>query len=175
MIIILRPDVRPDGEEVRALQEQATRYAGITTRVYTFHGETHGFSEVHLIGPTKAVPIEPFAERPFVVRVVRVSEKYRLLGRHHGQVDPLGFEYRGIRFGQDTLHVFPGFCAVDARDHVVRTFAAIAAAGVKTARMGAYKPRTSPYDFQGFGGECLPYVFELAGQHGIEGVAMEVT
>jgi len=104
---------------------------------------------VHLIGPTKAVPLEPFAERPFVVRVVRVSEKYRLLGRHHGQVEALGFEYRGLRFGQDTLHVFPGLCAVDNRENVDRTFAAIAAAGVKTARMGAYKPRTSPTIFRG--------------------------
>jgi 3-deoxy-7-phosphoheptulonate synthase len=41
--------------------------------------------------------------------------------------------------------------------------------------MGAYKPRTSPYSFQGYGKQCLPYVFELAGKHGIRFVAMEVT
>jgi 3-deoxy-7-phosphoheptulonate synthase len=41
--------------------------------------------------------------------------------------------------------------------------------------MGAYKPRTSPYDFQGLGRECLPWVFELAGKHGIRIVAMEAT
>jgi 3-deoxy-7-phosphoheptulonate synthase len=41
--------------------------------------------------------------------------------------------------------------------------------------MGAYKPRTSPYSFQGYGKQCLPYVFELAGKHGIRVVAMEVT
>jgi 3-deoxy-7-phosphoheptulonate synthase len=41
--------------------------------------------------------------------------------------------------------------------------------------MGAYKPRTSPYAFQGFGAKCLPYVFELAGKHGIKVIAMEVT
>jgi 3-deoxy-7-phosphoheptulonate synthase len=41
--------------------------------------------------------------------------------------------------------------------------------------MGAYKPRTSPYDFQGLGKGCLPYVFELAGKHGIRVVAMEAT
>ena len=41
--------------------------------------------------------------------------------------------------------------------------------------MGAYKPRTSPYAFQGFGGKCLPYVFELAGKYGIRVIAMEVT
>src|SRR6266536_350830 len=41
--------------------------------------------------------------------------------------------------------------------------------------MGAYKPRTNPYAFQGYGAKCLPYVFELAGKHGIKVIAMEVT
>jgi 3-deoxy-7-phosphoheptulonate synthase len=41
--------------------------------------------------------------------------------------------------------------------------------------MGAYKPRTNPYSFQGHGKNCLPYVFELAGQYGIKVIAMEVT
>jgi 3-deoxy-7-phosphoheptulonate synthase len=44
-----------------------------------------------------------------------------------------------------------------------------------TTRAGAYKPRTSPYEFQGHGKNCLPYVFELAGKHGILVIAMEVT
>ena len=42
-------------------------------------------------------------------------------------------------------------------------------------RMGAYKPRTSPYSFQGHGKACLPYVFELAGKYGIKVIAMEIT
>ena len=47
--------------------------------------------------------------------------------------------------------------------------------GQVCTRMGAYKPRTSPYAFQGFGAKCLPYVFELAGKYGIKVIAMEVT
>ena len=175
MIVILKTDVRPDGPEVREILEQAARYPKITSRVHTYQGETHTLTEVHLLGETKLVPAEPFAARAYVVKVVRVSERYRILGRHQGQVEALGFEYRGIRFGQDTLHVFPGLCAVDRRDHVEQTFAAIAAQGLRTARMGAYKPRTSPYDFQGHGKECLPYVFELAAKHGIRVVATEIT
>ncbi|HVO30446.1 MAG TPA: 3-deoxy-7-phosphoheptulonate synthase, partial [bacterium] len=102
------------------------------------------------------------------------AEKYRLIGRHAAQVEAIGFEYRGVRFGQDTLQVFPGLCAVDNRENVEKTFSAIARAGLKTARAGAYKPRTSPYDFQGFGAECLPWVFEIAGKHGIQVIAMEI-
>jgi 3-deoxy-7-phosphoheptulonate synthase len=52
---------------------------------------------------------------------------------------------------------------------------ALAAHGQTCTRMGAYKPRTSPYAFQGFGAQCLPYVFELAGKHGIRVIAMEIT
>jgi len=51
---------------------------------------------------------------------------------------------------------------------------ALSEIGLTTTRMGAYKPRTSPYDFQGHGRECLPYVFELAGKYGIKVIAMEV-
>jgi 3-deoxy-7-phosphoheptulonate synthase len=47
--------------------------------------------------------------------------------------------------------------------------------GQVCTRMGAYKPRTSPYSFQGHGKNCLPYVFELAGKYGIKIIAMEVT
>ncbi len=47
--------------------------------------------------------------------------------------------------------------------------------GQVCTRMGAYKPRTSPYAFQGFGAKCLPYVFELAGKYGIRVISMEVT
>jgi 3-deoxy-7-phosphoheptulonate synthase len=52
---------------------------------------------------------------------------------------------------------------------------ALHAQGLVCTRMGAYKPRTSPYSFQGHGKACLPYVFELAGKYGIKVIAMEVT
>jgi 3-deoxy-7-phosphoheptulonate synthase len=174
VIIILKPDVGADGPEVRDILEQAAQYPNISSKVYTYKGQTHSLVEVHLIGETKLVPVEAFADRPHVVRVVRVSEKYRLIGRHMGQVEALGFNYRGVHFGQETFNVFAGLCAVDSRENVEATFRALAQCGLKTARMGAYKPRTSPYDFQGHGKSCLRYVFELAGKHGIQVVAMEI-
>ncbi len=47
--------------------------------------------------------------------------------------------------------------------------------GQVCTRMGAYKPRTNPYSFQGHGKKCLPYVFDLAGKYGIKVISMEVT
>jgi 3-deoxy-7-phosphoheptulonate synthase len=52
---------------------------------------------------------------------------------------------------------------------------ALADRGLNCTRMGAYKPRTNPYSFQGLGAACLPWVFELAGKYGIKVIAMEVT
>ena len=88
----------------------------------------------------------------------------------------VGFEYNGVHFSQDTFHVFAG--AVRGRHARERraTFAALRDHGHRRPRApGAYKPRTSPYDFQGHGAACLPWVFELAGKYGIRVIAMEVT
>jgi len=86
-----------------------------------------------------------------------------------------GFQYNGVLFSQDNLTLFVGLCAVDSQENVKATFKALQAHGQTCARMGAYKPRTSPYSFQGLGKSCLPYVFELAGKYGIKVIAMEVT
>jgi 3-deoxy-7-phosphoheptulonate synthase len=99
-----------------------------------------------------------------------------VLGRHkQGDDRPASFEYNGVRFGQDTVNVFAGLCAVDSRESVEAMMKALREHGQVCTRMGAYKPRTSPYAFQGFGASCLPYVFELAGKYGIRVISMEVT
>jgi 3-deoxy-7-phosphoheptulonate synthase len=71
--------------------------------------------------------------------------------------------------------VFAGLCAVDTPEHVEQMMRALAEHGQVCTRMGSYKPRTSPYSFQGLGAESLPWVFELAGKYGIKVVAMEIT
>ncbi|MFO1257351.1 MAG: 3-deoxy-7-phosphoheptulonate synthase [Gammaproteobacteria bacterium] len=86
-----------------------------------------------------------------------------------------GFDYQDLHFSQDSFHLFAGLCAVDDKDNVKQTFQRLHECGQVCARMGAYKPRTNPYSFQGLGEKCLSYVFELAGQYGIRVIAMEVT
>ena len=107
--------------------------------------------------------------------MAQAAEEFRILGRRKGNEESIRFEYKGVAFDQDCFHVVAGLNAVDTREFVDATFRALAQAGQACARMGAYKPRTSPYSFQGYGKQCLPYVFELAGKHGIRVVAMEVT
>ncbi|MDA0378710.1 MAG: 3-deoxy-7-phosphoheptulonate synthase, partial [Bacteroidetes bacterium] len=85
------------------------------------------------------------------------------------------FTYNGVTFSQDTLNVFAGLCAVDVPEHVEIMMRALKEHGQPCTRMGAYKPRTNPYSFQGHGASCLPGVFELAGKYDIKVIAMEVT
>jgi len=173
MIVTFEPGVSDDA--VAAVVQLAERYPGVVPQLYQFDGASEHITELHLVGDTVAVPTDGFESVPGVRRVVRVSTKYRIIGRHRPDDEAFAFEYNGVRFARDALHVFAGLCAVDTREHIDAMMRALAAEGVVTTRMGAYKPRTSPYDFQGLGAACLPWVFELAGRHGIKVVAMEVT
>jgi 3-deoxy-7-phosphoheptulonate synthase len=104
-----------------------------------------------------------------------MATELRILGRHQIDDHDVGFTYNGVSFSQHTLHTFAGLNAVDTREYVEATFACLREHGQQYARMGAYKPRTSPYSFQGMGKECLPWVFELAGKYDIRVISMEVT
>ena len=107
--------------------------------------------------------------------MTKAADEFRILGRRKGAEESIRFEYHGVVFDQECFHVVAGLNAVDTREYVDRTFRALKDAGQVCARMGAYKPRTSPYSFQGYGKQCLPYVFELAGKYGIRVISMEVT
>jgi 3-deoxy-7-phosphoheptulonate synthase len=176
MILVLEPNTDPQDADWRTLERQLARLPGIQYRVHREVGSEVTLTEVYLIGNTAALTVEQMQVLPSVAKVVRVSEPYRVLGRHkQGDDRPSSFEYNGVRFGQDTLNVFAGLCAVDSRESVEEMMQALQAHGQTCTRMGAYKPRTSPYAFQGFGATCLPYVFELAGKYGIRVIAMEIT
>jgi 3-deoxy-7-phosphoheptulonate synthase len=175
MIIVMRGDQTPTSEAVQEVVRLANRYPGVQTQVRSIDGATRSLTEVYLLGSTATVPPEPFEEVAGVEKVIRIRAKYRAIGRHDDAAVAVGFVYNGVAFGQDTFHLMPGLCAVDSRESVEGTFRALQALGISTTRAGAYKPRTSPYDFQGHGKACLPYVFELAGKFGIRVIAMEVT
>ena len=175
MILVLNPNIEIESNSYQQLLAHLARLPDIQVRVHRQVGAEQTLTEVYLIGNTSAIAVDDIRALPAVGRVVRVSEEYRVLGRHKDDDRPSHFEYQGLRFGQDTLHVFAGLCAVDTRESVETTMKALEQHGQVCTRMGAYKPRTSPYSFQGYGKECLPFVFELAGKYGIKVIAMEVT
>ncbi len=175
MILILAPNTGTDSVEFRQLEIYLQQLPNIRYRIHQETGTQQLLTEVYLIGDTGALVMEDIQNLPAVERVVRVSEEYRVLGRHRDDRRPTSFEYNGVRFGQDNLNVFAGLCAVNTPEHVEAMMKALKENGQTCTRMGAYKPRTNPYSFQGHGKSCLPYVFELAGKYDIKVIAMEIT
>ncbi len=175
MILILKPDTDTNGEPYRQALMLLEKMPGIKTRIHQVFGTQQTLTEIYLIGDTHTLSIDEMRALPCVERVVRISEEYRILGRHKDDPRPTGFEYNQVHFGQDNLNIFAGLCAVDNAGNVERMMRALHERGLVCTRMGAYKPRTSPYAFQGHGKACLPYVFELAGKYGIRVIAMEIT
>lgn len=175
MIVILDSSITEQSEEYRQTFAYLSGLPNVTTHVHNVQGAQKTLTEIYLIGDTHQLSIEDIGMLPGVERVIRVSEEYRILGRHRDGQRASGFEYNGVLFSQDNLNVFAGLCAVDTPEHVEQMLRALRDHGQVCTRMGAYKPRTSPYAFQGHGKACLPYVFELAGKYGMKVIAMEVT
>jgi 3-deoxy-7-phosphoheptulonate synthase len=175
MLLILHPDIDENGEDYRRTLEHLHALPRIELRTHVVQGQQQKLTEIYLLGDTHALDKSEIEALPGVERVVRISEEYRMLGRHKDEKRTAGFDYNGVTFSQDNLHVMAGLCAVDNPRNVEAMMQALAANGQQCTRMGAYKPRTNPYSFQGHGVGCLPWVFELAGKHGIRVIAMEVT
>ena len=175
MIVILDPQLGSDSPETADILAYLRAVPGITPKIHQMVGTQQTLTEIYVVGDTSILERAEIESLSGVNRVVKVSRSYAVLGRHAGDSRSYGFTYNGVTFNQDNLNVFAGLCAVDTPEHVEQMMKAVAEAGFECTRMGAYKPRTNPYSFQGHGAECLPWVFELAGKYGIKVVAMEIT
>ena len=175
MIVILRPDSPVNTAEGKAVMDYLSAKPGITPHSHSITGAGRTLTEIYLVGDVAGLDQAEIESLPGVEKVVRVSREYRVIGRHTGDVRASGFTYKDVRFDQQSLHVFAGLCAVDNPVNVETMMRALRDNGQVCTRMGAYKPRTNPYSFQGHGASCLPWVFELAGKYGIRVIAMEIT
>ena len=175
MIVILNPMLEIDGDVYRETLNTLSNLPNIRLQHHVVEGQEKTLTEIYLIGDTHKVDQEEIESLDGVERVIRISEEYRILGRHSDEQRITGFTYNDVSFTQDSFHVFAGLCAIDTPLHVEQMMQALQEQGQVCTRMGAYKPRTNPYSFQGHGKASLPYVFELAGKYGIKVVAMEVT
>ncbi len=174
MILILKPDITTQGPEFEKIDNYLKQFPNVKIKLVELEGETRKVREIHLIGPTHDIPEDVLLAMPGIEQLIRVSQKYRQIGRYDVDLVPVGFTYQGLKFDQESFHIFAGPCAVDTPEYTEEVFKGLQRLGIVTSRMGAYKPRTSPYDFQGHGAKCLPWVFELAGKYGIKIIAMEV-
>lgn len=175
MIVLILPDISEQSEEFIRTWDYLQTLPNVKVQKHVVKGKAQQLTEIYLLGDTSKLSKDEIETLPAVERVVRISDEYRILGRHKDERRSIGFTYNGVLFDQENLNVFAGLCAVDNRENVESMMKALKENGQVCTRMGAYKPRTNPYSFQGHGKECLPYVFELAGKYGIKIISMEVT
>lgn len=175
MIVIINPSEPRTSKAYQDTLKALKALPNVEVREHHIQGTEESVTEIYLLGATHHVSKENIEALPAVAKVIRISQQYKVLGRHDSNQPDLGFEYNGVKFNQDNLNVCAGLCAVDSRESVEAMMKALQQHGLTCTRMGAYKPRTSPYSFQGLGKACLDYIFDLAGKYDIKVIAMEVT
>src|SRR6476619_2036442 len=106
------------------------------------------------IDSAKAQLADRFQNLEGVERVTLISEPYKLSSRGYHPEDAI-VEVNGVRVGGSEIVVIAGPCSVETREQAMETAQAVKAAGAQMLRGGAFKPRTSPYSFQGLGREAL--------------------
>jgi 3-deoxy-7-phosphoheptulonate synthase len=108
-------------------------------------------------------------EMPGVQEVIRVSKPYKLVSRDvKEESSVIGFPGTNATFGGEGLAIIAGPCAIESREQAFAVAERVSQAGAQFFRGGAYKPRTSPYSFQGLGEDALRIMAEIRDQFGLK-------
>ena len=118
------------------------------------------------IGDERKLDPEMFDPLPGVERSLHILKPYKLVAREWHKANSV-VDVRGARFGGDDVQVIAGPCSVETPPQMAAAADAVAAGGARLMRGGAFKPRTSPYAFQGKGVEGLAMLREAARRHGL--------
>lgn len=109
---------------------------------------------IGLVGSDRHIDPQVFTILPGVEQVVPILRPFKLASREFKPKDSL-VQINGVKIGGNEVVVMAGPCAVESKEQVLETAMAVQKAGAKILRGGAFKPRTSPYSFQGLGKEGL--------------------
>ncbi|HQV93135.1 MAG TPA: 3-deoxy-7-phosphoheptulonate synthase [Anaerolineales bacterium] len=159
MIIVMKPHYTPQQLEgvVNVIKQH-----GLTPHI-TYGVET---AIVAAVGEVNIPSLDPFEILDGVETVKRISQPFKLGSR---QVHPENsvFPIDGFHVGGDDIVIIAGPCAVESKSQILETAHAVREAGANALRGGVFKPRTSPYAFQGLGEEGLEYLAEAREQTGM--------
>jgi 3-deoxy-7-phosphoheptulonate synthase len=118
------------------------------------------------VGPKKQVLMSRLASLPGVETITPISRPFKLTSREFREEDTV-IRVLDAVIGDGSLTVMAGPCSVESRDQLFETADGVKAAGATILRGGAFKPRTSPYSFQGLGVEALRYLAEARERTGL--------
>ncbi|MEW6075380.1 MAG: 3-deoxy-7-phosphoheptulonate synthase [Candidatus Omnitrophota bacterium] len=160
MIIVLRPEASE--EQINHLVEKVKKL-GLTPHISKGTERTI----IGVIGPEDVLRVTPLEVFPGVERVIPVLAPYRLVSREFQRKDSVVDVGKGVRIGDKKVVVMAGPCAVENIDTLYEIAKEAKKAGAVVLRGGAFKPRTSPYAFQGLGEEGLKQLAQVGKDLGL--------
>ncbi len=114
------------------------------------------------VGPTATIDLTKFENLPGVLHVHRISSPYKLAGRGFRPEGTVIEFANGVKLGGEQVIVMAGPCSIENETQIFETAKRVKAAGASFLRGGAYKPRSSPYAFQGMGIPGLKLMYDAA-------------
>lgn len=167
MIIILKKETTK--EEVEALIQWTEGFHISVNPIFGSHTTVLG-----LVGDTSVIDIDTVLSMPCVERVMKVQEPYKRGNRKFHPEDSV-VEAGGVRFGGGgPIPVIAGPCSVESEEQIILIAKRVRKAGAVVLRGGAFKPRTSPYSFQGLGTEGLSMLAAARRETGLP-IVSEIT
>ncbi len=127
-------------------------------------------------GMNSFVQSQEFAQLPFVQKVHTSKNRFVLASRHYRKDDTI-ISMKGVKIGGGSLFVVAGPCSIESQEQMLACASAAKLAGAQGLRGGAFKPRSSPYDFQGLQEEGLKFMQKAGQDHGLVTVSevMEIS
>ncbi|MCQ9207755.1 MAG: 3-deoxy-7-phosphoheptulonate synthase [Omnitrophica bacterium] len=151
MIIILRPDATK-----KEIKHVVDRIKKMGLKPWISKGVER--SIIGVIGTEDAIRLEPLEAFPGVEKVLPILKPYKLVSRDFRKESTVIDLGSGVKIGGEEIVVMAGPCSVEKEELLIDIARKVKAAGAKVLRGGAFKPRTSPYSFQGLGKEGLKYL-----------------
>jgi 3-deoxy-7-phosphoheptulonate synthase len=164
MIIVLRPDATE--EQINHIIEKVQKL-GLTPHVSKGTERTI----IGVIGPEDVLRVTPLEVFPGVEKVMPVLAPYKLVSREFRREDSVIDLGRGVKIGGKKIIVMAGPCAVENEGTLREIAVGVKKAGAAVLRGGAFKPRTSPYSFQGLGEEGLKMLNNVGSELGLATVS----
>lgn len=164
MIIVVRPDSTK--EQLDHILERITQ---LGYRAHLSQGELRTI--IGVIGDENKLQVEPLAAIPGVEQVLPILKPFKLASREFGHRDSVvEVPVQGrppLKIGRGSLVMIAGPCAIEGAEILDDIARKVKAAGANLLRGGAFKPRTSPYSFQGMGEKGLAILREVGHKHGM--------
>lgn len=154
MIVVMKPNASEE-----QIQKVAQRIESYGLKVHFSRGTE--VTILGVIGDDRIINKDQLVHMEGVDKLLPVLKPYKLASREFHPEDTV-FEINGIRVGGERVVVIAGPCAVESREQILEAAQRVKEAGAHMLRGGAYKPRTSPYSFQGLGEEGLRFLKEAS-------------